>query len=100
MNVQPVVVAVAILLTGVMAGIFFTWSNAVMPGIGKLGDLEFLHAFDRREISAFLAEFLQDPGLRGLVPVGHEERHAARLLHDRLRHAQRNFQRRELVQAR
>jgi len=44
MNVQAIVVAVAILLTGIMAGIFFTWSNAVMPGIGKLGDLEFLQA--------------------------------------------------------
>ena len=28
-----------------MAGIFFTWSNAVKPGIGKLSDLEYLKAF-------------------------------------------------------
>ena len=25
-----------------MAGVFFTWSNAVKPGIGKLSDLEYL----------------------------------------------------------
>jgi len=42
MSMQPIVLATAILLTGIMAGIFFTWSNAVMPGIGKLDDLEFL----------------------------------------------------------
>ena len=45
MSFQPIIVAAAILLTGIMAGIFFTWSNAVMPGIGKLEDLEFLRAF-------------------------------------------------------
>jgi uncharacterized membrane protein len=28
-----------------MAGIFFTWSNAVKPGIGKLSDLEYLRTF-------------------------------------------------------
>ena len=27
-----------------MAGIFFTWSNAVKPGIGKLSDIEYLRA--------------------------------------------------------
>jgi len=27
-----------------MAGIFFTWTNAVTPGIGKLKDLEYLSA--------------------------------------------------------
>jgi len=34
----------AILTTGFMAGIFFTWTNAVTPGIGKLNDLEYLKA--------------------------------------------------------
>jgi len=45
MSIQPIVLAAAIVLTGITAGIFFTWSNAVMPGIGKLDDLEFLQAF-------------------------------------------------------
>ena len=47
MSMQPIVLAAAMLLTGIMAGIFFTWSNAVMPGIGKLDDLEFLQALNR-----------------------------------------------------
>ena len=34
-----------ILLTGLTAGLCFTWSNAITPGIGKLDDLTFLQAF-------------------------------------------------------
>ena len=36
--------ASAIFSIGLMTGVFFTWSNAVKPGIGKLGDLEYLTA--------------------------------------------------------
>ena len=32
-------------LTGLTAGLCFTWSNAVTPGIGQLDDLTFLKAF-------------------------------------------------------
>ncbi len=45
MKTQTIILAFAILFTGLMAGIFFTWSNAVKPGIGKLSDLEYLKAF-------------------------------------------------------
>ena len=34
-----------ILLTGLTAGLCFTWSNAVTPGIGRLDDLTFLKSF-------------------------------------------------------
>lgn len=34
----------AIIATGMMAGIFFTWSNAVKPGIGVLNDSVYLSA--------------------------------------------------------
>ena len=44
MKIQILILASAILSTGLMAGIFFTWSNAVKPGIGKLSDLEYLKA--------------------------------------------------------
>ena len=44
MKTETIVLATAILFTGLMAGIFFTWSNAVKPGIGKLSDLEYLRA--------------------------------------------------------
>ncbi len=44
MKIQILILASSILSTGLMAGIFFTWSNAVKPGIGKLSDLEYLKA--------------------------------------------------------
>lgn len=34
-------------LTGLTAGLCFTWANAVTPGIGRLDDLSFLHAFQQ-----------------------------------------------------
>ena len=42
MKTESIILVLAILLTGLMAGVFFTWSNAVKPGIGKLSDLEYL----------------------------------------------------------
>ena len=36
---------ISIISTGMMAGIFFTWTNAVKPGIGKLDNLSYLKAF-------------------------------------------------------
>ena len=44
MKTETIILAIAILFTGLMAGIFFTWSNAVKPGIGKLSDIEYLTA--------------------------------------------------------
>lgn len=44
MKTETIILIIAILLTGLMAGIFFTWSNAVKPGIGKLNNLEYLKA--------------------------------------------------------
>lgn len=44
MKTAIIILALAILFTGLMAGIFFTWSNAVKPGIGKLSDLEYLRS--------------------------------------------------------
>ena len=45
MRLETYMLAIAVVLTGLMAGIFFTWSNAVKPGIGKLSDIEYLSAF-------------------------------------------------------
>ena len=36
-----------ILLTGLSAGLCFTWSNNVTPGIGKLNDLGYLMSFQQ-----------------------------------------------------
>ena len=39
------VLIVSILCTGLTAGLCFTWSNAITPGIGKLDDFSFLESF-------------------------------------------------------
>jgi uncharacterized membrane protein len=44
MKTETIILASAILFTGVMSGIFFTWTNAVTPGIGKLSDMGYLRA--------------------------------------------------------
>ncbi|WP_296386410.1 DUF1772 domain-containing protein [Winogradskyella sp.] len=36
-----------ILLTGLSAGLCFTWSNTITPGIGKLDDLNYLMSFQQ-----------------------------------------------------
>ena len=36
-----------IVLTGLSAGLCFTWTNAVTPGIGRLDDLGFLQSFQQ-----------------------------------------------------
>jgi len=42
---KSIMLFIAILLSGLLAGIFFTWTNAVTPGIGKLEDLAYLQVF-------------------------------------------------------
>ncbi len=44
MKIQIITLFLATLSTGLMAGIFFTWTNAVTPGIGKLTDTGYLNA--------------------------------------------------------
>ena len=73
MKIETIILASAIFLTGLMAGIFFTWSNAVKPGIGKLGDIEYLRALQsmNRVIlnNAFRIIFLGAIIAVALVPV-------------------------------
>ena len=75
MKIQTISLVSAIFLTGLMAGIFFTWSNAVKPGIGKLSDLEYLNALQsmNRVIlnGAFLIVFVGAIIAVALVPVFH-----------------------------
>ena len=40
-----IVLVLGILFTGLTAGLCFTWSNAVTPGIGRLDNLTFLKSF-------------------------------------------------------
>ena len=73
MEIEIIILALAIFLTGLMAGIFFTWSNAVKPGIGKLGDIEYLRALQsmNRVIlnNAFRIIFLGEIIAVALVPA-------------------------------
>jgi uncharacterized membrane protein len=73
MEIEIIILALAIFLTGLMAGIFFTWSNAVKPGIGKLSDIEYLRALQsmNRVIlnNAFKIIFLGAIIVVALVPV-------------------------------
>ena len=39
------IIIVAIISTGIMSGMFFTWTNAVKPGLGTLNNISYLTAF-------------------------------------------------------
>jgi len=44
MKTNSIVMLFTALFIGVMSGVFFTWSNAVKPGIGKLTDIRYLES--------------------------------------------------------
>ncbi|MFP2997286.1 anthrone oxygenase family protein [Spongiivirga sp. MCCC 1A20706] len=44
-KIQTIVLMLGILFTGLTAGLCFTWSNAVTPGLGRLDNLTFLKSF-------------------------------------------------------
>lgn len=44
-DLNTVALIVTTILVGLTAGLCFTWSNAVTPGIGRLDDLAFLQSF-------------------------------------------------------
>ncbi|MCP4484547.1 MAG: DUF1772 domain-containing protein [Flavobacteriaceae bacterium] len=45
LNFKIIVLILSVLFTGLTAGLCFTWSNAVTPGIGRLDDMSYLKAF-------------------------------------------------------
>lgn len=47
-----------ILFTGLTAGLCFTWSNAVTPGIGRLDNLSFLKAFQAMNRAIINGKFM------------------------------------------
>ena len=44
---QNIVIIALVLFTGLSAGLCFTWSNAVTPGIGRLDDFGYLQSFQQ-----------------------------------------------------
>ena len=57
-NFKIIVFIVSILFTGLTAGLCFTWSNAVTPGIGRLDNLSFLKAFQAMNRSIINGQFM------------------------------------------
>jgi uncharacterized membrane protein len=53
-----IVLITGILFTGLTAGLCFTWSNAVTPGIGRLDNLSFLKAFQAMNRAIINGKFM------------------------------------------
>ena len=45
LSIKFIVLITGIILTGLTAGLCFTWGNAVTPGIGRLDNLSYLQSF-------------------------------------------------------
>jgi uncharacterized membrane protein len=57
-NAKLFVLILGILFTGLTAGLCFTWSNAVTPGIGKLNNLTYLQSFQAMNRAIINRSFL------------------------------------------
>ncbi|MUH36938.1 DUF1772 domain-containing protein [Zobellia amurskyensis] len=55
---KMIVLMLSILYTGLTAGLCFTWSNAITPGIGRLDDLGFLQSFQAMNRAIINRSFL------------------------------------------
>jgi len=55
---QHIATVILVLLTGLSAGLCFTWSNAITPGIGRLDDLGYLSAFQQMNRSIINPMFI------------------------------------------
>jgi len=58
LNFKIIVLMLSILFTGLTAGLCFTWSNAITPGIGRLDDLGFLQSFQAMNRAIINPSFL------------------------------------------
>jgi uncharacterized membrane protein len=69
---QQITTILLVLLTGLSAGLCFTWSNAITPGIGRLNDYSYLGAFQQMNRSIinplFIIVFF-GPFFLGLVNI-------------------------------
>src|SRR5262245_3055710 len=70
MKKQYMLLIITTTITGLMAGLFYSWSVSVTPGIGRLGDSEYLASFqvmNRAIINpVFMICFL---GAAALLPI-------------------------------
>jgi uncharacterized membrane protein len=57
-SIKTWILLTSILLTGLTAGLCFTWSNAITPGIGRLDNLNFLQSFQAMNRAIINPSFL------------------------------------------
>tara|TARA_R110000868_G_C10949382_1_gene767691 strand:- start:2236 stop:2742 length:507 start_codon:yes stop_codon:yes gene_type:complete len=71
-TLETLVISVLIVLTGLSAGLCFTWSNAITPGIGRLDDLGYLRSFqqmNRTILNSWFFVVFFGPSLIGLISL-------------------------------
>lgn len=57
-KLKIIILLLGILFTGLTAGLCFTWSNAVTPGIGRLDNITFLKSFQAMNRAIINGKFL------------------------------------------
>jgi uncharacterized membrane protein len=57
-KLEFIVLILSLLFTGLTAGLCFTWSNAVTPGIGRLDNLTFLKSFQSMNRAIINGKFM------------------------------------------
>jgi len=66
-NLSSPLVVTAAVATGLQAGTYYTWASGVMPGLARVDDRTFVHAFQQMNIAivnpVFMASFLGAPAL-------------------------------------
>ena len=55
---EYIAIAVLVFLTGLSAGLCFTWANAITPGIGRLDDMSYLISFQQMNRSIINPMFI------------------------------------------
>ena len=71
-SINSITTISTILLTGLTAGLCFTWTNAVTPGIGRLDDLGYLQSFQEMNRAIINPLFLDRFSLISQISISTE----------------------------
>jgi len=69
---EYIAMTVLVLLTGLSAGLCFTWANAITPGIGRLDDMSYLMSFQQMNRAILNPMFIMTffgPSLLGIISL-------------------------------
>ena len=69
-TIQHIAMIVLLFLTGLSAGLCFTWTNAITPGIGRLDDFNYLMPFqqmNRTIINPMFVIVFFGPSILGII---------------------------------